>query len=47
MKNRGSINLVEGVNNKNQNKSLVEESYVYDSTNRMIKGVDSYGEGSI
>ncbi|MCL2164827.1 MAG: DUF6531 domain-containing protein [Oscillospiraceae bacterium] len=39
-------NLVEGMYHKNQNHSNVVESYVYDATNRMVKGINEAGEES-
>ena len=42
--NRG--NQIEGIYHQNQNHSYVVESYVYDSTNRMVKGANEAGEES-
>ena len=39
-------NLVETVYRQNQNHSYVVESYVYDATNRMVKGTNAEGEES-
>ena len=42
----GRGNLVEGKYHKNQNHSYAVESYVYDATNRMVKGTNEAGEQS-
>jgi len=39
-------NLIEGVYFKNKNQSYTVEKYVYDATNRMVKGVNEAGEES-
>ena len=39
-------NLIQGVYQQNQNQSSVTEQYVYDATNRMVKGTNEAGEES-
>jgi len=39
-------NLVQSVYYKNKNSSYVVESYIYDATNRMVKGTNETGESS-
>ena len=37
-------NFVKSVYEKNKNQSIVVEEYVYDATNRMVKGINADGE---
>jgi len=39
-------NLVQGVYHQNRNHSYIIEAYVYDATNRMVKGINVEGEES-
>jgi len=39
-------NLTQGIRTQNANQSYLDEQYVYDSTNRMVKGTNDIGETS-